>query len=97
MDVTLSGMLKLLSLSQLLNVPLLIELIPSGSVIESRLTQLLNAELPTDTTLFGIEMLDTKLQPENAESPIIVTGFPTIDSGIITAPKKLVGKSVISM
>jgi hypothetical protein len=42
-------------------------------------------------TLAGIVMLVRALQPSNAALPMLVTGFPTIDNGMLTAPTSVVG------
>lgn len=45
---------------------------PLGRVIEVRLLQSLNAEVPIELTLFGMTMETRPLQPENADAEMLI-------------------------
>ena len=60
---------------------------PSGIVTEVKPEQRENAESPMVVTPSGI-VTEVKLeQPLNAAAAIVVTGYPSITSGISSAPK----------
>jgi len=63
--------------------PMLVTLL--GIVRLVRLRQRPNAQLPMLVTLLGMVTL-VRVWPQNAESPMLVTGRPLIVSGIVTSP-----------
>ena len=84
-EVTLLGMVTLVSLVQPENVSSAIEATLSGMVTLVRLHPE-NAPAPMLTTLSGIATLATLVLSMKAWPPMLVTGRPLIVSGMVTTP-----------
>ena len=94
MDVTLSGIVMLVSPLQPENaaLPMEVTLLPIVMLVSP--VQPENAQSPMEVTLSGIVMLVNPVDPENA-SPILVTGRLLIVAGITKSPMALGSMPVI--
>ena len=93
--VTGSGMVMLVRLLQSRKAakPMLDK--PSGTVTLVRLVHSLNDDAPTLVTLSGIETPVSRVQPRKALFPILMTGFPSMLSGMTSVPEAEVSQSVM--
>ena len=83
---TLPGIITVVSLPQLQNAKLAMVVTPFPIVTDVRLSQLLNAFSSMTVTLSGI-VTDVRLSEQNANFPILVTGYPSNDAGMTRLPE----------
>ena len=60
---------------------------PAGTVTLVRLVHSLNDDAPTLVTLSGIKTLVSRAQPRKALLPILMTGLPSMVSGMTSVPE----------